>query len=113
MNYFEQKKQQYKNLNYKQKKEFITNILIELKNWENIFEDLYTLVENIEDIQENFLDMCFDIIFGAIDTLKKQDNETNQKKLSDIKEKLKKLKFLEDQENEKDNFDANNLIDSI
>lgn len=92
--------QSFSQMNYEQKKQKVISMLEVLKEWGNIFEDLWNLVHIKEEVSESILDMIFQVITKAMYALKSEEMEKALKKLENIKDKIWDIRQKEAQEQE-------------
>ncbi len=82
----------FKSLPYSEKKEKLKNILWELKeNW-NIYDDLYNLITFLDDINENLLDMIYKIILKSIESIESEEIKKTNEKFESIKKLILKIR---------------------
>lgn len=107
----DKKIKEFKKLDFEQKRTKCLSMLEVLKWSGSLFDDLYNIIKNIDDVSEELMVSIYSSIQSTISYM---DDEKLRKYISDmekVKMKLQKIKEMEKQE-EKDN-DPDKLLENI
>ena len=105
----EKKVNEFKKLSFKDKKAKILKMLEILKWSVSLFDDLYNIVNNLENISEDLLISIYSTIQSAIENMDNEKIKNDIAKMEKIKKRLQKIKEME----EKEKDDPEKLLEQL
>ena len=105
----EKKVSEFKKLSFEDKKAKVLKMLGILKWSENLFDDLYNIVNNLENISEDLLISIYSTIQSAIENMDNEKIKNDIAKMEKIKKRLQKIKEME----EKEKDDPEKLLEQL
>lgn len=104
--------EEFKKLPYDKKYEKVLAMLEILKEWDEVFADFYNLLTTLKtDTSEELLVNIYSMLTSAIIELEKEDKQNEFAKLEKLRNKMKKLQELEQQQRQED--DPEKLLENI
>ena len=108
----EKKVNEFKKLSFKDKKAKILKMLEILKWSVSLFDDLYNIVNNLENVSEDLLVSIYSTIQSAIENIIDNDKlKDNINSMEKVRKRLQKIKEME--EKEEKNNDPEKLLEQL
>lgn len=83
----------FKSMTYFEKKEKINTLLVNLKVEGNIYDDLYSLINFIDDVSEKLLVVIYEIIIKSINKLEQEETNQSHEKFESLKNIISKIRL--------------------
>jgi len=105
----EKKVSEFKKLSFEDKKAKVLKMLEILKWSVSLFDDLYNIVNNLENVSEDLLVSIYSTIQSAIENIDNEKIKNYIDKMEKIKKHLQKIKEME----EKEKDDTEKLLEQL
>ena len=110
---YEEYLNKFNNMDYESKKKKIINMLDVIREDGNVFQDIWKLITNIDNIWEWFIDIAFKIIAKSMYSIKEDQIEESISEMERLKSKLENLKEQETKEKAQESNEADELLNKI